>query len=67
MIDHHIAKEMQAAYQEVATAGGQMDSVNAAKFPVLNMLNTKYFIFLPGNKAKQSPLKTHMLSAMRGS
>lgn len=44
MIDHHIAKEMQAAYQEVATAGGQMDSVNAAKFPVLNMLNTKYFI-----------------------
>ena len=57
MIDHHIAKEMQAAYQEVATAGGQMDSVNAAKFPVLNMLNTKYFIFPAGQQGQSVPIE----------
>lgn len=57
MIDHHIAKEMQAAYQEVAAAGGQMDSVNAAKFPVLNMLNTKYFIFPAGQQGQTVPIE----------
>lgn len=57
MIDHHIAKEMQAAYQEVATAGGQMDSVNATKFPVLNMLNTKYFIFPAGQQGQTVPIE----------
>lgn len=57
MIDHHIAKEMQAAYQEIATAGGQMDSVNAAKFPVLNMLNTKYFIFPAGQQGQTVPIE----------
>ncbi len=57
MIDHHIAKEMQAAYQEVATAGGQMDSVNSAKFPVLNMLNTKYFIFPAGQQGQTVPIE----------
>lgn len=57
MIDHYISKEMQAAYQEVATAGGQMDSVNAAKFPVLNMLNTKYFIFPAGQQGQTVPIE----------
>ena len=57
MIDHHIAKEMQAAYQEAATAGGQMDSVNSAKFPVLNMLNTKYFIFPAGQQGQTVPIE----------
>lgn len=57
MIDHHIAKEMQAVYQEVATAGGQMDSVNSAKFPVLNMLNTKYFIFPAGQQGQTVPIE----------
>ena len=57
MIDHHIAKEMQAAYQEVATASGQMDSVNSAKFPVLNMLNTKYFIFPAGQQGQTVPIE----------
>ena len=52
MIDHHIMPEMQETYQEVATAGGQMDSVDASKFRVLNMLNTKYFIFPAGSKGR---------------
>ena len=50
MIDHHLIPEMQDAYKEVATAGGVMDSVDASKFRVINMLNTKYFIFPTGQK-----------------
>ena len=30
--------------EEVVRVGGQMDSVQAEKFPVLNMLNTRWFI-----------------------
>lgn len=48
MIDRHISPEMQAAYRAIATAGGEMDSVDASKFRVLNMLNTKYFILPAG-------------------
>ncbi len=49
MIEHHITPEMQAAYDAIAAAGGKMDSVDADKFRILNMLNTRYFIF-PGNR-----------------
>ena len=45
MIEEHISAEMNTVFQEVANAGGDMDSVNATKFPVLNMLNARYFIF----------------------
>ena len=57
MIDHHIAKEMQAAYQEVAASGGEMDSVDANKFRILNMLNTKYFIFPAGQQGQTVPIE----------
>lgn len=50
MIDHHIMPEMQETYQAVATAGGQMDSVDASKFRVLNMLNTNTSFSLPVSK-----------------
>lgn len=53
MIEHHISPEMQAAYKAIATAGGEMDSVDANKFRVLNMLNTKYFIF-PAEQQRQT-------------
>ena len=56
MIDHHIMPEMQETYQAVATAGGQMDSVDASKFRVLNMLNTKYFIFPAGEQRQTVPI-----------
>ena len=45
MIEEHISAEMNTVFQEVANAGGNMDSVNATKFPVLNMLNARYLIF----------------------
>ncbi len=56
MIDHHIKPEMQAAYGAVAAAGGEMDSVDATKFRVLNMLNTKYFIFPSGQQGQTVPV-----------
>lgn len=55
MIDHHIKPEMQAAFKEVAASGGEMDSVDAGKFQVLNMLNTKYFIFPVNQQGPNSP------------
>ena len=56
MIEHHISPEMQAAYKAIATAGGEMDSVDANKFCVLNMLNTKYFIFPAGQQRQTVPI-----------
>lgn len=56
MIEHHISPEMQAAYKAIATAGGEMDSVDANKFRILNMLNTKYFIFPAGQQRQTVPI-----------
>ena len=56
MIEQHISPEMQAAYKAIATAGGEMDSVDANKFRVLNMLNTKYFIFPAGQQRQTVPI-----------
>lgn len=57
MIDYHITPEMKEAYQQVAAAGGVMDSVDASKFRVLNMLNTKYFIFPAGQQGQTIPIE----------
>ena len=56
MIDHHIAPEMQATFKEIAAAGGEMDSVDANKFRILNMLNTKYFIFPVNQQGQTAPI-----------
>lgn len=66
MIEHHISPEMQATYKAIATAGGEMDSVDANKFRVLNMLNTKYFIFPAGQQDKPFPSSTRTPTAMHG-
>ena len=45
MIDAHIAQEKNKVWNAVAEAGGDMTLVKGdSLFPVLNMLNTKYFI-----------------------
>ena len=45
LIDAHISPEMQKTMKAVVEAGGDMTKVNGdSVFPVLNMLNTKYFI-----------------------
>ena len=57
MIDTYIAPEMQAAMQAIAAKNGNMQEVDGAKvFPVLNMLNTKYFI-LPLQGGATMPLQ----------
>ena len=53
MIEQYIAPQMQTAYREIAGAQGEMDSVDASKFSVLNMLNTRYFI-VPINQQGQT-------------
>jgi hypothetical protein len=45
MIEEHISGEMSGLFKAVADAGGDMEQLNPADFPVLNMLNTRYFIF----------------------
>ena len=52
MIEHYIAPEMQKTMQAIMTAGGDMSKVDGRSiYPILNMLNTKYFILpLQGNQ-----------------
>jgi len=52
MIEHYIAPEMQKTMQAIMTASGDMSKVDGRSiYPILNMLNTKYFILpLQGNQ-----------------
>lgn len=58
---------MKDTYQEVAAAGGAMDSVDASKFRVLNMLNTNGTLSsLPVSKDRQFLSRILMRTAMLG-
>lgn len=57
LIEHHIGSEMQEVYRQVAEAGGEMEQVDGSKFPVINMLNTRYFIFPIGDKGETVPIQ----------
>lgn len=56
MIEEHISPEMSNLFKAVSEAGGDMAKVDASAFPVLNMLNTRYFIF-PLQGGKTMPLQ----------
>ena len=57
MIDYYLVGEMQQTMQAVANAGGDMTKVNGDSiFPVLNMLNTRYFI-MPLQSGETVPVK----------
>lgn len=57
LIEAHISPEMQKIFQAVSSAQGDMSKVNGDSiFPVLNMLNAKYFI-LPLQNGKTVPLQ----------
>lgn len=57
MIEAYIAPEMKAVFGAVAEAGGDMSQVKGDSiFPVLNMLNAKYFI-LPLQSGQTAPLQ----------
>ena len=56
MIEAYISPEMQGAMSAIYQSGGDMGSVDGDSiFPVINMLNTKYFI-LPLQEGKTAPL-----------
>jgi len=56
LIEAYIAPEMQQAFQAVADAAGDMTQVKGdSLYPVLNMLNTRYFI-LPLQSGKTVPV-----------
>ena len=55
MIEEHISAEMNGLFKAVAEAEGDMERLNPAEFPVLNMLNARYFIF-PLQGGKTAPL-----------
>lgn len=57
MINHYISPQMQDTYQAVVAANGAMDSVDASRFRVLNMLNTKYFIVPAGKDGQTVPIE----------
>ena len=57
LIEHHIGNEMQEVYRQVAEAGGEMEQVDGSQFPVINMLNTRYFIFPIGDKGETVPIQ----------
>ena len=56
MIEEHISGEMNSLFKGVSETEGDMEQLDATEFPVLNMLNTKYFIFpLQGGKTIPLP------------
>ena len=55
MIEEHIQGEMGNLFKELPAAGGDMSKVDGTHFPVLNMLNTRYFIF-PLQGGKTAPI-----------
>ena len=56
MIDRYIGSEMQNVHSGIATAEGNMADVDPNGFPILNMLNTKYFI-LPAGGGQTVPIQ----------
>ena len=44
LIEIRLKNEMQAAYQEISKAGGDMEQVDPTKFGSINMMNARYFI-----------------------
>ena len=57
LIERRIVPEMQAVYAELARSGGNADSLDAARWPVLNMLNARYFILPTDQQGGTAPLR----------
>ncbi len=56
MIEEHIHGEMSALGKDLGEAEGDMQRVDSTHFPVLNMLNTRYFI-VPAQDGKTMPVR----------
>ncbi|MBF6597119.1 MAG: hypothetical protein ITF98_02730 [Fermentimonas sp.] len=56
LIDVHISGEMMALQQDIFNTQGQLDSVDANSFKVINMLNTKWVI-MPAQDGSTLPVE----------
>lgn len=56
LIDRHIAGEMMALQQNIIDTQGRLDSVDASRFKVINMLNTRWII-MPVQDGSTIPVK----------
>lgn len=56
LIDRHIAGEMMALQQNIIDTQGRLDSVDAGRFKVINMLNTRWII-MPAQDGSTIPVK----------
>lgn len=56
LIDVYLGSEMMALQQDIIQTQGEMDSLNADRFKVLNMLNAKWVI-MPGQEGTTIPLE----------
>ena len=57
MIDHYIAPQMQQAIGEIVSTNGEMTQADEEKFKVINMLNTRYFIFPIDQQGHTAPIE----------
>ena len=55
IIEEHIQGEMNGIFSQLSKTGGDMSKVDSNAFPVLNMLNTRYFI-IPLQDGKTAPV-----------
>ena len=56
LIDVHLRSEMRALQQDIIQSQGEMDSLNADRFKVLNMLNAKWII-MPAQDGATIPVE----------
>jgi len=56
MIENHISKEMAYLQRQIPAVQGDMAKINSDSIGVINMLNTKYFIF-PTGGGKTAPVE----------
>ncbi|HBB00835.1 MAG: hypothetical protein A2W86_12330 [Bacteroidetes bacterium GWD2_45_23] len=56
LIDRHLSNEMTALQQDIIRTQGSMDSVDADRFKVLNMLNTRWIV-MPAQGGGTIPLE----------
>lgn len=56
LIDRHLTEEMSALQQEIINSQGVLDTVDAERFKVINMLNTKWVI-MPAQGGSTLPVE----------
>ena len=56
IIDEHLRTELSTIYRGLLRAGGDVEELDPLAFPVVNMLNTRYFILPVSSDGQTAPL-----------